>query len=119
MPQPLPRREPIRGPRPMPRTLCRFRILFLLAALATRVPAAGGADAWPVPRGPSREPVPYQYDASRWKEVPKDFLEDAPACILYSGTSHLVEANGTVETITHEVTRFNGRKGIEKLGEYH
>ena len=41
-----------------------------------------------------------------------------PACILYSGTTHLVEADGTVETISHEITRLNGRKGIEKLGEY-
>src|SRR5207302_1671811 len=42
-----------------------------------------------------------------------------PACILYSGTTHLVESDGTIETVTHEITRLNGRKGIDKLGEYH
>ena len=83
------------------------------------VPAARSADAtWPVPRGPSHEPAPYRYDPAAWKAVPHDFLDDAAACILYAGTSYLVEADGTVETITHEITRLNGRKGVEKLGEY-
>jgi hypothetical protein len=27
---------------------------------------------WPVTRGPSREPVPYQYDAKAWQQVPKE-----------------------------------------------
>ena len=31
---------------------------------------------------------------------------------------YLIEADGTIETISHEITRFNGRKGVEKLGEY-
>jgi len=88
-------------------------VLFGLSAVAT----ARGAD-WPVPRGASHEPAPYKYDAAQWKTVPKDFLDDAPACILHAGTSYLVDEDGTIETITHEVTRFNGRKGIEKLGEY-
>ena len=50
--------------------------------------------------------------------MPKDYLDDAAACILYAGTSYLVEPDGTIETIVHDVTRLNGRKGIEKLGEY-
>jgi tetratricopeptide (TPR) repeat protein len=50
--------------------------------------------------------------------VPREFLEDAAACVLYAGNTHLVEPDGTVETITHDVTRLNGRKGIEKVGEY-
>jgi tetratricopeptide (TPR) repeat protein len=62
--------------------------------------------------------VPYRYDAARWQSVPKDFLENASACTLYSGATHLVDEDGTVETITHEITRLNGRKGVEKLGEY-
>jgi tetratricopeptide (TPR) repeat protein/transglutaminase-like putative cysteine protease len=77
------------------------------------------ADDWPVTWGPSREPEPYRYDPGCWKYVPRAFLEDASACILYSGTTHLVERDGTIETITHELTRLNGRKGIDKLGEYH
>ena len=32
--------------------------------------------------------------------------------------STFIEADGTIETISHEVTRFNSRKAIEKLGEY-
>jgi tetratricopeptide (TPR) repeat protein len=81
---------------------------------------AGPAHAadWPVPRGPSREPDPYRFDPAAWKTVPKDFLDDAPACTLYSGTTYLVEEDGTTETVVHDVTRFNGRKGIDKLGEY-
>jgi tetratricopeptide (TPR) repeat protein len=101
----------------MARHLCRFPCVLGIALLVGLSPAATAAD-WPVPRGPSREPQPYRYDPQLWKQVPRDFLEDAPACVLYAGISHLVEADGTVETVTHEVTRFNGRKGIERLGEY-
>lgn len=76
------------------------------------------AQTWPVPRGPARELVPYHYDAGVLKTVPKEFLEDAPACILYSGVTNLVEPDGMIETITHEITRLNSRKSLEKLGEY-
>ncbi len=68
--------------------------------------------------GPSHEPVPYRYDPAAWKHVRPEFLDDAPACTLYAGTTHLVEADGTIETISHEITRFNSRKAVEKLGEY-
>jgi tetratricopeptide (TPR) repeat protein len=90
-----------------------FALVFL--ALTPRARAEG---SWPVPRGPSREPVPYRYDAKLLKTIPKPFLEDAAACVLYSGNNHLVEADGTIENVNHEVTRLNGRKGVEKLGEY-
>ena len=76
------------------------------------------ADDWPVPRGPSREPLPYRYDAKLLKSIPKEYLDDSAACVLYAGTSHLIEPDGTVEMISHEITRLNSRKGIEKLGEY-
>jgi len=76
------------------------------------------ADVWPVQRGPSREPVAYRFDPAVLKQVPRAFVEDSSACILYSGSTHLVEADGTTETIIHEVTRLNGRKGIDSLGEY-
>jgi tetratricopeptide (TPR) repeat protein/transglutaminase-like putative cysteine protease len=62
--------------------------------------------------------VPYHYDPGILKSVPKEFLEDAPACILYSGVTHMVEPDGTIETTTHEITRLNSRKSLEKLGEY-
>jgi tetratricopeptide (TPR) repeat protein len=92
-----------------------FAVLFLLSA----APAVRSADdTWPVPRGPSREPIPYRYDAAVWKTVPHEFLDDAAACTLYSATSYLIEADGTVESISHELTRLNGRKAVEKLGEY-
>jgi tetratricopeptide (TPR) repeat protein len=94
-----------------------FRPLLALVLLVGLVPAARAAD-WPVPRGPSHEPEPYRYDAKKTPAVPRDFLDDALACVLYAGNSYLVEADGTLETVTHEVTRLNGRKGIDKLGEY-
>ncbi|HJZ89558.1 MAG TPA: DUF3857 domain-containing protein [Gemmataceae bacterium] len=79
---------------------------------------AQAAKEWPVPRGPSREPDPYAYNPADWKGVPKDFLDDAPACYLRSWSTHLVEEDGTVETITHEVMRLNSRKAVEQLGEH-
>jgi tetratricopeptide (TPR) repeat protein len=88
--------------------------LALVLALSAAAPAAD----WPVARGPSHEPQPYRYDPGRWKQLPRAFLEDAPACTLYAGTTYLVEADGTVENVTHEIVRFNSRKAVEKLGEY-
>jgi tetratricopeptide (TPR) repeat protein/transglutaminase-like putative cysteine protease len=78
----------------------------------------GRAADWPVARGPSREPVPYQYDAKAWQQVPKEFLEDAPACTLYAGVTHTVEEDGTIETVSHEITRLSSRKALDRLGEY-
>src|SRR5207244_4302499 len=75
----------------------------LVAVIALGRPAM--AQDWPVPRGPGREPVPYRYDAKVWKQVPRPFLEDHAACILYSGATHLIEPDGTVESINHEITR--------------
>ena len=95
------------------------RTLLAVLFVVGFVPFAGAADAtWPVPCGPSREPAPYRYDPAAWKSVRADFLDDAPACTLYAATTHLVEADGTIETISHEITRFNSRKAVEKLGEY-
>src|SRR5947208_3315636 len=76
------------------------------------------ADDWPVKRGPSHEPAPYRYDAKAWKQAPREFLEDYSACTLYYANINLIDADGTVETITHDITRLSGRKGIEALGEY-
>ena len=94
------------------------RVLFALVLLVSASASLRAGDAWPVSRGPSHEPNPYRFDPAQIKHLPKKFLEDSAACVLYAGNTYLVEADGTVETITHEVTRLNGRKGIEKLGEY-
>jgi tetratricopeptide (TPR) repeat protein/transglutaminase-like putative cysteine protease len=92
-------------------------VLLALALFAADRSALAG-ESWPVARGPSREPEPYRYDPKQWQAVPKAFLEDAAGCVLYAGNTFLVEPDGTVENITHEITRLNGRKGVEKLGEY-
>ena len=81
-------------------------------------PSAACADDWPVPRGPSREPLPVSLRSKVLKTIPKEYLDDSTACVLYSGTTNLIEPDGTVEAISHEITRLNSRKGIEKLGEY-
>jgi tetratricopeptide (TPR) repeat protein/transglutaminase-like putative cysteine protease len=95
------------------------RIFSLLVIIFFNVePSAIANETWPVARGPSREPNPYRYDAKQWQSIPKEFLEDSAACVLYAGNFYHLEADGTVENITHEVTRLNGRKGVEKLGEY-
>jgi tetratricopeptide (TPR) repeat protein len=86
-----------------------------LVVLCNRLPAAEG---WPVQRGPSHEPNPYHYDGRKPPTIPAEFLDDAAACVLYAGNTHLVEPDGTIELITHDVTRLSGRKGIEKVGEY-
>lgn len=88
-----------------------FLLLFLALGHAR-------ADTFPVARAPSREPQPYKHDAAAVSRLPRPFLEETPAVVLYAGTSHLVEPDGTVETITHEVTRLNSRRGIEKYGEF-
>jgi tetratricopeptide (TPR) repeat protein len=99
-----------------PHTRLALALVLALGALSAR-PAAGKED-WPVPRGPSHEPEPYAYDPKALRSVPADFLDDSFACVLYAGTTYLVEEDGTVENVVHEVTRLNGRKAVEKLGEY-
>jgi tetratricopeptide (TPR) repeat protein len=99
--------------------MAALRRPFLLALLLlTSLGAPARAAEWPVPRGPSHEPHPFRYDPRLADKVPRDFLDDAAACVLYSGNSYLVEPDGTIESITHEVTRLNGRKGVDKLGEF-
>ncbi len=94
------------------------RSLLVVFALCFIAASARGADKWPIPLGPSHEPNPFHYDSALWKNVPKNYLDDAAACSLYSGNTYLVEPDGTIEAIVHDVTRLNGRKGVEKLGEY-
>jgi tetratricopeptide (TPR) repeat protein len=100
--------------------MARWRLVaFFLLALAAGAPSSVRAERdWPVVRGPAREPIPYRYDPRVLEKVPRTFLDDAVATVLYSGNSYRVEKDGTIETTTHDVTRLNGRKGVEKLGEY-
>lgn len=95
----------------------RLAVGLLVFSWSLFLSSAHGED-WPVPRGPSNEPVVYRYDPAVLKTIPKEFIEDAPACVIYSGMNYLIEGDGTIETVIHDITRFNGRKGIDKLGEY-
>ena len=100
--------------------MARSRLVaFVLLALAAGAPSSVRAERdWPVARGPSREPIPYRYDPKVLEKVPRAFLDDSVATVLYSGNSYRFDKDGTIETTTHDVTRLNGRKGVEKLGEY-
>ena len=70
---------------------------YVVTLVLLTAPSARAADGWPVPRGPSREPVPVSFDRKVLDAAPKDFLDDAAACTLYSGNYYLLEADGTVE----------------------
>jgi tetratricopeptide (TPR) repeat protein len=96
----------------------RAATLLSFVLLCTLVGNPGAAAEGPVPRGPSHEPVPYRCDPAAWKKVPRSFLDDAPGCYLYAASNYLVEADGTVERITHEIIRLNSRKAIDKVGDY-
>lgn len=91
-------------------------VVFLLAALAPSARAEG--PQWPVSVGPPRSPAPVRYDPAAWNDVPAEFLEDAAACFLYSGTTERLESDGATESTTQEIIRLNRRKGIDQLGEY-
>ncbi len=93
----------------------RLGIVLIVTALTSSLYAQ---DAWPVRVAPSREPSPFQYKPDLWKKVPQSFLTDAPACVLYASSVHLVEEDGTIEAITHDVTRVTSRHSIDDLGEY-
>jgi predicted Zn-dependent protease len=89
-----------------------------LLALVCLVSPCFAAEEWPVPRGPSREPDEYKFDAKSLKRLSKAMLDDNVAIILYSGSTYRVEADGTIEHTSHEATRLGGRKAVEKLGEF-
>lgn len=74
--------------------------------------------SWPIPHGPSHEPAPYRYEDHRNDPVPGEFIEDVGACYLYAGSTYLIEPDGTVEIIIHEVVRLNGRKSAAELAEF-
>jgi tetratricopeptide (TPR) repeat protein/transglutaminase-like putative cysteine protease len=95
-----------------------LRPLFI-ACLALNVSSVRGeGQEWPVPRGPAKMAAACCFDPSLCKKLPAGFVDDAPACVLYSGTTHHLLPDGTLETTTQELIRLNGRKGIDQLGEY-
>jgi tetratricopeptide (TPR) repeat protein len=95
------------------------RLVFAIFVFATFTRAAlAEAPAWPVSVGPPRAPAAVRYDPAAWKDVPAEFLDDAAACFLYSGTTQRLETDGTTESTTQEIIRLNRRKGIDQLGEY-
>src|SRR5947209_16135502 len=99
-PHPRCRRPCMVLPRALARTLPAL-LLFSLTALPARGVFAEDAQdaqaaqntetAWPVARGPSHEPRPYRYDPGLVKRLPREFLDDSAACILYAGNTYLVE----------------------------
>src|SRR5437764_7770074 len=89
-----------------------FVVLFVAATARAESPP------WPVPRGPARNPAPVTYDPATTKALPAGFLDDAPACVLFSGTTNRLLPDGTTEASTQELIRLNGRKGIDQMGEY-
>jgi tetratricopeptide (TPR) repeat protein/transglutaminase-like putative cysteine protease len=90
----------------------------VLLALGLTLPTPADSTGWPVLRGPARASAPVRYDPGVSKDIPAEFLDEAPVCYLYSGTTHRLEPDGTVEATTLELIRLNGRKGIDQLGEY-
>jgi Domain of Unknown Function with PDB structure (DUF3857)/Transglutaminase-like superfamily len=96
-----------------------LRTLSVLTVLVAMLAPARGLDKdLPVERGPARELVPFVFDRDALKKAPPEFLRDYPACYLHASTSHRIETDGAVETVTHEVIRLNNRKGIDQVGEH-
>jgi transglutaminase-like putative cysteine protease/tetratricopeptide (TPR) repeat protein len=98
------------------KVMARQALLFIALPLLA-VPARAD-EAWPVGRGPSREPDPYTYSARALAAVPRAILDDNVAVILYAGATYRIEPDGTIETTQHELTWLGGRRAIEKLGEF-
>ncbi len=90
----------------------------LTLVIAFLAPACGLEKDQTVERGPARELVPFVFDRDALKKAPPEFLHDYPACYLHASTSHRIESDGAVETVTHEVIRLNNRKGIDQIGEH-
>jgi tetratricopeptide (TPR) repeat protein len=96
----------------------RFLRPLFVACLALSVSSVRGeGQEWPVPHSPAKASL-CKFDPAACKKLPSGFLDDAPACVLFSGTTHRLLPDGTLESTTQELIRLNGRKGIDQLGEY-
>ena len=71
-----------------------------------------------VERAPAHDLVPFVYDPGSLKKVPVACLTDYPAYYIHASTSYRIEADGAIESTTHEVIRLNNRKGIDQIGEH-
>jgi transglutaminase-like putative cysteine protease len=95
-----------------------LRPLYFASLLLVPASVRAEGQEWPVPRGPAKSAAAVAFDPAVCKRLPTAFLDDAPACVLYSGTTHRLLPDGTTEMTTQELIRLNGRKGIDQLGEY-
>jgi tetratricopeptide (TPR) repeat protein len=96
----------------------RFLRPFLVMGLALAPAIARGeGQDWPVLRAAAKAAL-CTFDPAFCDTLPAGFLDDAPVCVLFSGTTHRLMPDGTVEMSTQELIRLNGRKGIDQMGEY-
>jgi tetratricopeptide (TPR) repeat protein len=91
----------------------------LLTCLSPLLLATARAAEEPVARGPAHAPTPYRYERGLLKQVPRAFLDNGPACVLYDCCADLLQPDGSDEEVYHQVIRLNNRKGVEALGEFH
>ncbi|HEX4589591.1 MAG TPA: DUF3857 domain-containing protein, partial [Gemmataceae bacterium] len=94
-----------------------LRPLFVACLALCASGVRGEGQEWPVPHSPAKAAL-CKFDPAACKKLPAGFLDDAPACVLFSGTTHHLFPDGTLESTTQELIRLNGRKGIDQLGEY-
>ncbi len=92
-----------------------------MAGLLTLIVTTGAgtsAPPWPVERGSAPVLPRFVYSEALLRTVPAEFLRDAPACYLYSGTTETLEPAGVLSSTTQECIRLNSRRGIDQFGEY-
>lgn len=92
------------------------RWFFISAFLLASQSAFANEREWPVERAPAQAKV--AYSSAMLRAVPAEYLNDASACFLYSGTAHTLERDGVLHATTHELIRLNTRRGIDQMGEY-
>lgn len=80
--------------------------------------AGAGELEWPVARGPAPMPAAVEFSPRLVDEAPPAMRLDYPACHLYSGTTYLVEPDGTQTSTFHELVRLNHRAAVETHGEW-
>jgi tetratricopeptide (TPR) repeat protein len=96
----------------------RFLRPIIVTALALAPSAIRGeGQEWPVLRAAAKAAL-CSFDPAFCDTLPAGFLDDAPVCVLFSGTTHRLFPDGTVEMTVQELIRLNGRKGIDQMGEY-
>jgi hypothetical protein len=94
-------------------TLAWVGILLVAAPLSAE-------EKWPVKRGPSREPTPYRYRREQLDNIPREFLEEADACIVYMADVRLLSGppHSQEEFVHHRVIRCNRAAAFPQVGEF-